>query len=284
MTAALADAILTDAGAFPPDDRRTYGRKVFSVKAYQDLLAEVSTWIGPGEMMAAMGLTKRAFATLEEDGVLRPRTKAPKVIARWRLSDGQALADRLSSVSKLLAPEAAGWESLQHAKKRKGVPVCQVIDLALSGKMALCQDERIPAYNGFRVRVSDINALAAERDSAGTKAGAFADTISAAEFGRSVGLRDGGYLQALVEAGQVRAQKVQNPKTNTMQYRMTQADVAAFHRKFLTTTTIGIEFGLHRNKILAVLRAAGAHPFALDGRSVGSIWLRDEIERYFKVR
>lgn len=117
-----------------------------------------------------------------------------------------------------------------------------------------------------------------------SRAGALANTISAAEFGRSVGLRDGGYLQALVEVGHVPAQQVQNPKTKAMQYRMTQADVVEFHRKFLTTTTIGLEFGLHRNKILAVLRAAGAPPFALEGRSVRSIWLRDEIERYFMVR
>lgn len=284
MTAALADAILTDAGAFPQDDRRTYNRKVFSVQTYEDLLAEIPTWVGPGEMMAAMGVTKRAFATLEEDGVLIPRTRAPKVIVRWRLSDGQALVSRLSAVSRLVPSEDVGWESLQHAHKRKGVAVGHLIALALSGKMALGQDNRIPGYNGFRVRVVDINALAAERDSKGTMSDALSNTISAAEFGRSVGLRDGGYLQALVEAGQVHAQKMQNPKTKIMQYRMTQAHVAEFHRKFLTTTTIGSEFGLHRNRILAVLRAADVQPFTLDGRLVGSIWLRDEVERYFSLK
>lgn len=82
-------------------------------------------------------------------------------------------------------------------------------------------------------------------------------------FGRSVGLRDGGHFQKLIEAGHVPAQKIKNPKTHAMQWRMTPVDVASFHRKFLTTATIEAEFGLHRNRILAVLNAAGARPFTL---------------------
>lgn len=172
-------------------------------------------------------------------------------------------------------------ESIQHAKKRKGVPVGQLISLALSGQIALDRDAEIDGYSGFRVRIRDVNALAEEM--AGRAAGVdeFTETISAAVFGRSVGLRDGGNFQKLIEAGHVPARAFRNPKTHTLQWRMTPADVAAFHRKFLTTSTIEAEFGLHRNRILAVLRATGVRPFTVDGVSAGSVWLREEVQHHF---
>ncbi len=130
----------------------------------------------------------------------------------------------------------------------------------------------------------DVNVLAEKM--AGRAAGLeeFTETISAAAFGRSVGLRDGGHFQKLIEAGHVSARAFRNPKTHAWQWRMTPADVASFHRKFLTTSTIEAEFGLHRNRILAVLNAAGARPFTLDGVSVGSVWLREEVQHNFKAR
>ncbi|WP_124085338.1 hypothetical protein [Pseudogemmobacter humi] len=73
-----------------------------------------------------------------------------------------------------------------------------------------------------------------------------------------------------------------NPKTNMQQFRMTPDDITALHRKFLTTTTIEAEFGLHPNRIRAVLSAAGALPFTIDGASVGPVWLREEFERHFR--
>lgn len=95
-------------------------------------------------------------------------------------------------------------------------------------------------------------------------------------------MRDGGHFHALIAAGRSPAQQVMNPKTNMLQFTMTPADSAAFHCKFLTTTTIEAEFGLHRNRIRAVLSAAGAQPFIIEGASVGPVWLREDVERHFR--
>lgn len=89
LTAPVVDAILTAAGVFHPDDPDAHNRKIFSADTRADLLEEMPTWVGPGEMMAGMAITKRAFDSLEEAGVLTPPTKAPEVIARWHLSDGR---------------------------------------------------------------------------------------------------------------------------------------------------------------------------------------------------
>ena len=284
LTAPVVDGILTAAGAFASDDPRTHNRKIFSADTFSDLLEEIPTWVGPGEMMTSMGITKRAFASLEEDGVLMPCTKAPKVIALWRLADGQALLDQMRAVSHELSVDESGWESIQRAKKRKGVLVGQLISLALAGKIALGRVVGIDGYNGFRVRIGDVDALAEEMADTVTRPEGFTQTISAAAFGRSVGLRDGGHFQKLIEAGHVLARKVKHPKTHLLQWRMTPADVAAFHRKFLTTSTIEAEFGLHRNRILALLNAAGTRPITLDGMSIGSVWFRDEVQHHFKSR
>ncbi len=163
---------------------------------------------------------------------------------------------------------------------------CTAVDisLALAGKIALGRAVGIEGYNGFRVRIGDVNVLAEEIADTVSGPEVFTEAISAAAFGRSVGLRDGGHFQRLIEAGYVRARRVKHPKTHVLQWRMTPGDVAAFHRKFLTTSTIEAEFGLHRNRILALLNAAGAKPFTPDGMSIGSVWFRDEVQHHFKSR
>jgi hypothetical protein len=52
---------------------------------------------------------------------------------------------------------------------------------------------------------------------------------SAAVFGRSVGLRDGGTFIALIEAGHVPAMRVVNPATGRLQHCLRPEDIAAFH-------------------------------------------------------
>lgn len=277
----VLDPILSDAGAFEPDDSRPMSRKTFIAKDYASLLAEIPTWVGPGEMKAAMGTTKTAFVSLVADGVLLPRTSAPKVAARWRLSDGLALVQELAAIAKPTPADPRGLESLQLAKQRKGIPVGTIISKVRTGDLSIFRQPDEAGYRGFRVRVTEIDAYSARIAATASPAAELQNSISAAAFGRKVGLRDGGHFLALTDAGYVATQVVRHPVTRQNQHRMTAQHIAAFHRKFLTLTTIKAEFGLHRNTILALLKAAGAKPFRLNGQSVGSIWLRDEVESIF---
>lgn len=59
---------------------------------------------------------------------------------------------------------------------------------------------------------------------------------------------------------------------------MSGADIAAFHRRFLTLRTMATEFGTGRDAILARLDAAGVRRFAAGGVDYGPIWLRVEAE------
>ncbi|MDQ7775375.1 MAG: hypothetical protein Q4615_05390 [Paracoccus aminovorans] len=100
--------------------------------------------------------------------------------------------------------------------------------------------------------------------------------MSAAEFARSIGLRDKGRIEALIEAGHAVALETVHPVTRRVQLRMTEAHIASFHEKFLTLTTMQTETGLHRNTILSLLRASGVQVFAPDGLDFGQIYLRKE--------
>lgn len=100
---------------------------------------------------------------------------------------------------------------------------------------------------------------------------------SAAWFGRSVGLRDEGYFLALVEAAHVPAVQMVNPATGRPQHYLRPEDMAAFHRRFVTLTTLAAETGRHRNTLRGQLAAGGVARFAADGRSFGPVYLREEV-------
>lgn len=108
--------------------------------------------------------------------------------------------------------------------------------------------------------------------------------MSAAAFGRSVGIRDKAHFLALANAGHTPTVRIVHPKTKQVQLRVTEEHMKAFHRRFLTTTTIEREFGLHRNAIVASLKAGKALPFASNGQEFGALWLRDEVAGLFKER
>lgn len=135
-------------------------------------------------MMEGIGATKRALATLQEDGILVPRTQAPKVIARWRMSDGLALLDELESLATGSDTSSGGWEGLQEAKKRKGVAIRHLITQVRAGNLRLRRARAIAGYNGFQVSVAEVNALAARLEQTLPYAPAFTGTTSAAAFGR----------------------------------------------------------------------------------------------------
>jgi predicted ArsR family transcriptional regulator len=102
-------------------------------------------------------------------------------------------------------------------------------------------------------------------------------SMAAAEFGRSVGLRDGGMFQALIEAGHVSAYRIINPRTGRPQHRMTPQDMAAFHRRFMTLTTLSAETGQHRNTLKGLLAARRITPFSPDGQDFGAVYLRADV-------
>ncbi len=59
---------------------------------------------------------------------------------------------------------------------------------------------------------------------------------------------------------------------------VTDAHMAAFHRRFLTLRLMRKEFGLQHQTCIMRLRTAGVTPFAPDGQDFGPIYERKDAE------
>ena len=108
--------------------------------------------------------------------------------------------------------------------------------------------------------------------------------VPAAAFGRSIGLRDHGGFLAMIAAGHIPAQQAMNSKTRRLQYWVSAEDIEAFHRRFVTLTTLSAETGLHRNTLRGLISASRVMPFSPDGQEFGPVYLRAEALRALKSR
>ena len=273
--AAVLDKFLTEAGAFSVNDQRPFARKTFNATQFAGLIAEIPTLVGPIEMCKSMGATLHELKSLRLEGILSPRTEVPKIKSPWRIADGQAVVARLSSLAENISAVDANWETIQAASRRASVPKKQIIDAIERGQLR----DGVGGYHGFEVHSAEFmiwprhllkDALPPEAQIAGV--------ISAAAFARSIGLRDQSSLANLMAEGHATGFTTLNPKMRRLQWQMSEADIAAFHEKFLTLATMQTEFKLHRNTLRGLLSAAGCTRFSPSQADFGPIWLRKAVE------
>lgn len=266
----LIEQFLVEAGAIDIGDPRPAARKTFPAAPYADLLRTVPELIGSPTMRSAVGASEAAFTALTEDGILRPRTVLD-VKARWHPDDGHALLEELDALASVVDGEDPAWEQIQRAKVRSGLRVGAIIGGVRRGSLQLARSCSGKGYDSFLVRRDEIDRIAPPNQ----------DLTAAAQFGRSVGLRDGGRFLALVAAGHTPARRKKHPGMNVERFYVSSYDRAAFHRRFVTLTTLAAERNTHRNTIAARLKAARVHPFAPNGADFGQVWLREEAEAVF---
>jgi hypothetical protein len=275
----ILEKVLNDAGAFE-DAHNAPNRKIFDAQKFAPLLAEISELVGAIEMQRSMGATRTELSTLERDRILIPRTRTDKIKSPWRLSDGLALVEELQSFSSGLVPDDIEWESIQQSSKRTGKTVGAIILEIRSRKVQVKLRSNVLGYHGIWVCKSDVgDRRKSKLEILGEHTASVRETTSAYAFARSIGLRERGLFQAFLSDGHSPAILALNPDSQRSQFRMTDGDIAAFHRKFLTLTTMEGELGLHRNAISCRLRASGVLPFVSDGKSYGAIWSRHAASR-----
>ncbi len=130
----VIEQFLVEVGALPERDGRPPNRRLFDARANAALLAELPTLVGPIAMREAMGATRQELVALEEEEILVPRTRVPKVKNPWRASDGTALVTELQAHGVPVSEEDAGWESLLRARKRSGVRLADMIAAIREGR------------------------------------------------------------------------------------------------------------------------------------------------------
>lgn len=211
--------------------------------------------------------------------MLIPLASLQAVKSPWRIAGGLALVAELEARSRLVAAEDDAWECIQQAWAHSKLGVGKIIAAIRSGEPPVGGREGVEGYQAIGGPRQGYDGLAQAYLEA--LKSAMSAVMSAAGFGRKVGLRDKGYCLALVDEGYTPATRIKQPTTGRDQLHVTEADIAEFHRRFLTPTTITAEFGLHRNTIFAAFREAGVVPFAPDGRDFGSLYLRGEAAPLF---
>lgn len=230
-------------------------------------------------MRGAMGATITEISSLERDGILVPGTRQPKIMSRWRISDGLSLVTELRSLATQVLVNEKGWESIQLASARRKVPVGEIIAAMRAGALIVGVKEGIEGYTGIRVRISDVAKLTPKAKP--EKRLKPRQSIPVGAFARSIGIGQKGPLVSLIDAGHCSSTGTLSSASGTMRLAMSEADNAAFHERFMTVTTMSAEFGHHHNTVRARLRVASAPPFTSEGRVYDAIWLRDEVEPIF---
>ncbi len=268
---------LVEAGALPGDDPRAPRRRVFDAKAYADLLSEIPTLVGPIAMREAIGATKMELDAFEKEGLLAPRTRVAKVKNPWRISDGVDFVANLFERATPVAKNDPGWETLLLARKRTKVSLRDQVEAIHDERLTLGKRAGVPGLHGFVVRKAQVDLLrtAQPQNENFAKSGQ-PWMMSAAEFGRSVGLRDHGNFISLIEAGHTPAVRYMNPETRRLQYWLSAEHIASFHGRFVTLTTLSKETGHHRNTLKSLLEASRVARFAPGDQDFGPVFLREE--------
>lgn len=274
----LLEQFLAHTGALKDNDTRPLARRTFDAESYAELLAEIPTLVGPIEMRKAMGATLSQLKSLEADGVLVPRIDISTIKSPWRIADGLDLVTELNALASSVSSSDGRWETLQMAKKRSDIGVGATIAAARNGQLQLGRYLDVAGYAGFCVLKSEIDEMASVKqkklESNATEKG----NVTPAVFGRSVGIRESGWFEALFAEGHTPATQLPHPKRSHERTLVSNSDAAAFHRRFLTAATMEKEFGVHRRTLLARLRAARVDTFKPNGKDFGQIYLRTNVE------
>lgn len=274
----LVEQFLVDAGAIPENDDRPFARRTFDAVKYSDLLAEIVTLVGPLEMQAAIGATKAQLRSLRDDGVLVPRIAKSKIKSPWRIADGLDLLSELDALAVSISEGKDGWEDIQSASKRKRLRVGNIIEAVRQAELTLGRVNATTGYRFLMVMKAEINEMAQQVAQSRFHNREASNGIPASAFARSIGMRSEGWFQSLFEAGHVSGSWVHHPVTNVRILYVSDEDITAFNRHFLTLPQMQIEFGLHQNTCAARLRAARVAPFSPHGQDFGSLFEREKVE------
>jgi hypothetical protein len=266
----LLEPFLIEAGALTAGDPRYSNRRVFSAKEQAALLAEIPTLVSFHTLKSQIGISRTELARLVSEGLLTPRVQNEAVHLRWSLPQAKDLLAGLMAKARQISPTDLGWEPLLTASRRCRQPMSAMIDAVRAGEFTIGAVG--DGFSDLRLRTSDVDRLARPSDVPDAET-----LITASVFGMSVGIKDKGRFRAPIDAGHTSATTLRNPKTGIENIFVTAADIAAFHRRFVTMRTLSAETGRAIPELRADLNRAGVAVFSPNGLDFGRLFLREEV-------
>jgi TniQ len=243
--------------------------EVFEVSKAQAILDELTTLVPAKTFAALIGASRSQFDLLVRDGVLVPALERADVKAVWNPADGVAFLAGLLAGAVPISVALHGWEHLSKSAQRLKIGPGAIIDAIRSGRITrIAKHADHEGYAAVYVDHAEVEGvLGAEPPKA----------QSIELFAKSVGLLPPSRLKRLIQNGETPATTLINPKTKAEQQYITTADAEAFHRLFLTTRTVALEFKRSWQSISAELRAKGVAPFSPGGEDYGNLYLRADV-------
>lgn len=271
VTEELLEPFLIEAGALTEGDPRFSNRRVFDAEERAAFLAEIPSLVSLRTLKREIGASRTELARLVSEGFLTPRLQNEAVRLRWSLAQAKDLLASLQAMARPLSPSEPGWEPLLIACHRGRQSLAALLNAAWDGTLSLGA-----VGGGF----SDLRLSRAEVDHIGPVSDVpdEAPLIPATAFGISVGIKNKGRFRALIEAGHTPATPMRNPRTGIANIYVTAADIAEFHRRFVTVRTLAAETARPIPEIRADLKRPGVAVFSPNGQDFGRLYLREEVE------
>lgn len=196
-----------------------------------------------------------------------------------------ALVAELLTRAVPVAAEDDDWENLRLARRRSDVSMTGLVEAIRGERISVGHRAGVPGFHGVVVFKSDVDKLIPSRLTREKPVKmSLPGVMSAAEFGRSIGLRDRGNFIALIEAGHTSATQYTNPRTRCAQYRLSTDQITSFQKRFATLTTLCEETGYHRNTLKDLFAASRVARFTPGGQDFGPVNLRSEAAKALKQR
>ncbi len=191
----------------------------------------------------------------------------------WRASDGVALVAELQEMAVPIEPFDGIWESIQDAKHRSDLGVGTIIAGLRAGDLQLGRRPDFEGYAALCVLKAEIDLMKAERIVADG-----GPLITAAAFGRQVGIRTQGWFERLAGSGHTPATRRPHPKYGGEWVFASESDIEEFRKRFMTSAMMKDEFGQRSKQQLQ----AALTRFAPNEEDYGPLYLLEDVEAFFK--
>lgn len=243
--------------------------EVFEAAEAQGILNGLINLVPAKTFAVLIGASRSQFDLLVRDGALVPALESDDVKAVWSPADGVRFLDGLLAGAVQISAAQHGWEHLSKSAQRLKIGPGEIIKAIRSGRIT--RIAKHADHEGYAAIYVDHAEVAGVLGVEPPKA------QSIELFAKSVGLLPPSRLKRLILNGETPATTLKNPKTKAEQQYITAADAEAFHRVFLTTRTVALQFNRSWQSLSAELRAKNVKPFSPGGEDYGNLYLRADV-------
>ncbi|MER5172818.1 TniQ family protein [Thioclava kandeliae] len=271
-----ARAILVSKGhARPVDTGRPHALELMPATVVQPVVDLLRRCVDGKQLCRQLGMTPSQFRTLQHAGVLTPVIEGSGFKPLWDLVAAKEWLEKLLRHSSVIALKSPEWLEVGVVSQRLRVSPTEVLDLISAG--SLTHVGRLKGQHRYDALVVKTDEVAKQlTDQLSDK------HMNIQTFAKTVGLR-WPHARWLIMNAKTPSTVARNPRSGAMQHYVSCDDLEEFHQRYATAVTLAAEYKQTWQMISAVLREASAWRYAPDGKDLGQLYLRQDIQKHFET-